>query len=82
VGEACPDGQPTYRVDVFLNAAKTSELNESLARYPSGNTLVWDTINEVPVASDPNVLSFFTSDRANLAKSQYSFTLYVQFANY
>jgi len=52
------------------------DLNSSLSRNLAGNTLIWDKINEVPIATNPNVLSMSSSNQSILSNS-YSVEVFV-----
>jgi hypothetical protein len=52
----CTDGIQSYNITVRLGANIVTHLNQSFSRNTAGNSLVWDKVNAVPVAADPNVI--------------------------
>ena len=76
----CRDVIQSYTISVKLGAAASTDLNETFTRNTAGNSLIWDKMNSVPVAADPNVISMSSSNTAILANT-YTVTVTVTLVN-
>jgi hypothetical protein len=76
----CTDVIQSYTISVKLGAAASTDLNETFTRNTAGNSLIWDKMNSVPVAADPNVISMSSSNTAILANT-YTVTVTVTLVN-
>jgi hypothetical protein len=61
---SCTDGISSYTYTVKLGAATSTHLNDSWATNAAGNSIVWDKLNSVPVASNPHVITMSSSNQA------------------
>jgi hypothetical protein len=66
---SCTDVIESYTISVKLGAVASTDLNETFTRNTAGNSLIWDKMNSVPVAADPNVISMSSSNTAILTNT-------------
>ena len=76
----CTDGIQSYTISVKLGTVASTDLNATFTRNTAGNSLVWDKVNLVPVAADPNVISMSSSNAAILANT-YTVTVTMTLVN-
>ena len=77
---SCTDVIESYTISVKLGAVASTDLNETFTRNTAGNSLIWDKMNSVPVAADPNVISMSSSNTAILTNT-YTVTVTVRLVN-
>ena len=76
----CTDGIQSYTISVKLGTVTSTDLNATFTRNTAGNSLVWDQVNSIPVAADPNVILMSSSNTAILANT-YTVTVNVTLVN-
>ena len=74
---SCTDGISSYTYTVELGAATSTHLNDSWTTNATGNSIVWDKLNSVPVASNPHVI-IMSSSNQTIINNIYTVTVTVK----